>query len=881
MCFISSAKGQELLNDSTRIEGFAPEMIDADSLLPGLLDVVLPDSIPEEPPKKEYKSDIETTIKYKAKDSINFNIKTRNAYLYGEASIDYGDIDLEAEFITIDYITSEINAIGKVDSTGKKIGMPIFRDKQDEFATEEIRYNFKTGKAKINKLVTQQDEAFIHGRSVKKNQFDELYIDQAKYTTCNLAEPHFHIQASRLKMIPDDKIVSGPFNLRIEDIPTPLGFAFGMFPAPRKETSGVVIPSYGEERLRGLFLRDGGYFWKVNDYVNITALGEIYSRGGHGLNISTDYNRRYRYNGRFNFRYNQLSTGAEEDTININDFWVTWNHTPTPRGKSRFSASVNAGTSTYNQNVAFGDINRNLNSTFTSNVQYSTTFGSLFNMSISARHNQNVRTNEIDVLLPEVAFNMNRIYPFKGLGKTGKTWWEKINFNWQMNATNRITNSPIRQFGNFPIANFEPETEPVDFSFANASQLMQRAQNGVRHRVPVNTSMTVLKHWSLNPSFNYEEVWYLRSLDFQWLPDQQAVQVDTIPGFARASNWNIGASLNTRIYGTYFFPGKGKVEAIRHVLNPIFSFTYTPDFGDPRFGVWQEVQTGPDAAFQQQLLSSFQGFAFGGPQSGPSGNIGIGFTNTLEMKVRSYDDSTGEKSSKKVAIFENLSVNTSYNAIADSFQLQNININARTRLFNDKLDINILSSIDPYTWVLDNIDEQGRVSQRRISEFAINTGNGLGRLSLAQLALSTNLNPAARGDRVNEDSGLDENTRNFINANPDLYVDFSIPWSLMVRYNLRYQRAGFAEPNITQALNLSGDLSLSEKWKIGMTTGYDFTMQDFTQTSIDIFRDLHCWEMRFNWTPFGRFESYSLNINVKASVLQDLKLSRRRTWFDR
>lgn len=882
-----------VLNDVTAL---ADSVITSDSTSIKLDSIALPidslaaDSIVAPPPK----GDIETTIKYSAKDSINFSVDSKIVELYGDAKITYGQIVLEAENITIDYANNTLAAAGQTDSTGRRYGYPIFKNGAEVYETKSIVYNFKTGRARITDVVTQQGEGFLNGETVFKNKNNELFSINNSYTTCNLADPHFVIRARKTKAIPNDKIVSGPANLEINDVPTFLWLPFGMFPSDNSASSGVIIPSYGEESRRGFFLRGGGYFFDVSDYFKATLTGDIYSKGGHGLTLNTVYKKRYAFNGNLNFAYTQVRLSDQiEDESKQNDFRLTWSHSPVSKGNSRFSASINAATSTYNQNNFIG-VNGDPNSAridnttrnLSSNVAYSKTFGnSPFTLGISARHNQDIQTREVDLLLPSVTLNMGNVYPLASKSGASPDWMEKLNIRYTMAGTNQITNN---------IGRVDPDATQdsiAPFDFENLGNFLENSRRGIRHTVPLSTSFRMLKHFTASPSFNYDETWYFEKL--VWGLDSantnRAVVVDTLGGFNRISTYSVGTSFNTRLYGTYFFK-KGNIEAIRHVMNPTISLSYAPDFSDESFDYYQRLETEEG---EELLQSRYQGFVFGGPSAGERASIGLSLNNTLEMKVKAKEkdlEADSSATSKKVPLLNNFGISTSYNVVAEQFKLSNISMRANTSVFNNKLSINFNGVIDPYLYILDSIttDDNGNQSifDRRIDRLSLNSGEGLGQLTQATIALSTNLNPKARNKETDtneriQDSDLNQADKDFLINNPDSYVDFTLPWSLRINYSLNFRKVGFQESNTTQTLRFSGDVALTEKWKITFNSGYDFEAKDLTQTTLGISRDLHCWQMNLNWTPFGRFQSYSFSIHVKSSLLQDLKLDRNRSFFDR
>ena len=831
-------------------------------------------------------SEIETTILYTSRDSTIMDVPNQIVKLYGEAKITYGTIELTAAEIEINYLTKIVSAKSATDSTGKVIGKPIFKDGEEMYETDNMQYNFESRKAKIDGVVTQQGEAVMQGEKVFKNQYDELFIAHAKYTTCNLADPHFHIESSKLKVVPGKKVISGPFHIKVKDIPTPIGFGFGMFPVPKTKTSGIVVPTWGEEKRRGFFLKNGGYYFALSDYIDLTVLGDVYSKGSWGLNAATSYNKRYAYTGQFNAKYNNQTGLNEGDSAQINDFWINWSHSPQTKGTARFSASVNAGTSTYNQNNPTADLRNTLNQDFNSSVSFSKTFkGTPFSMNASSRLQQNINTGLLNVLLPEMSLNMSRLYPFKFGSTTAKNLIQKISLSWNMNSTNRATNNRIGAPG-FPVVGYNPANDTiVPMSELGLAGLWDRAQNGMRHQIPISTSMNILKFITFSPSFNYSELWYLKELNYQWIQEQAAVKVDTINKFSRAFQYSASGSFNTRIYGTLNFKGE-KIQAIRHVMIPSFSMSYSPDFSGEKYGYYQEVQI--DTLGNTRRLSKYQGFVYGTPSAGQNASASFSLSNNLEMKVKSKNDTTGK--AQKIVLLDNFSVNTSYNFLADSFNLSTIRIAARTKIFNKKLDISFNSTLDPYIYQLDSIyftsNGDRRVAQRKRNIYAWDVGEGFGQLTQATLAIGMSLNPKAR-DKQNQAeeelgplSAEEEVQLQFIRNNPELYVDFNIPWNLRFNYNVNYRKIGYVEAEIIQALTFNGSITFTEKWNMSFNSGFDFQKMEFTQTNFNISRDLHCWQLNFNWVPFGRYQSYFLTINAKSSLLQDLKINKQRSWFD-
>lgn len=846
------------------------------------------DSIP--PPK----GDIETTINYTARDSIRVSVDGKMIWLFGDAKITYGEIELEAEEITIDYGNNTMTAHGVRDSLGNRVGYPVFKNGPELYETKDIVYNFKTGRARITEVVTQQGENIIHGKTVFKNENDELLSLENRFTTCNLEHPHYAIVSTKTKAIPKDKIVSGPFYVEFNGIPLPAGFLFGMFPAQRESKSGIIVPSYGEERRRGFNFRGGGYFFDISEYIKLALTGDIYTKGGHALYANSSYMKRYKYNGNFNFSYskNRLGQNIEDHDVS-NDFRLTWSHSPQSKGSGRFAASVNAATATFNKNnnLMYGSANElaastlnNISTKLSSNVSYSKRFlGTPFSMGINLSHSQDLQTRLVDLPLPNVSLNMTNLYPFQRKGKTSIL--DNFSIGYSMTATNRITNNLGRLTPESPRDSIAP------FSFDNLPLFFKNARKGIRQSIPLSYSFKFLRFFTMSPSVSYEEKWYFEKLDWKYEQDARTgswiAKADTIHGFNRIANYSTSLGMNTRVYGMYFFK-RGRVKAIRHVINPFVSFGLTPDFShnDNYFQVLNRP-TGPNQLYEPKVeyLSRHQGFVYGGSTMGKAGSIGFGIGNNLEMKVKGEKDTV----ERKVMLLNNLSLASSYNLMADSFKLAPLNISANTNILDNTINVNLSASLDPYNYVR-TVDEAGRISERRVDAYAWK-GGSLGRITNATLALNTNLNPSARKkekstrDKVAQ-SDIPEEDKRHILENPQAYVDFDIPWSLNLGYNLSYRRpitrnaTAIQRPQVTQTLQISGDLSISDKWKITYNTGYHFESAQFTQTNLGISRDLHCWTMNLTWVPFGRFQSYNFTIAVKASVLQDLKLERRRPFLD-
>ncbi|MFC0657445.1 putative LPS assembly protein LptD [Mongoliitalea lutea] len=879
-----------------------PQTIDLSPL--DSLDKLVQDTIPSADSTKTVpKSDIQTVINYYGEDSIITDFVNNKLILHKDAWFEYGNIRLDADLIIVDWEKNEIFASGVVDSLGNIQGNPIFKEGGTSYEIrKEMRYNFKSQKAIIKDVVTEQQDGLLRGQTIKKDTDGSIYLDRGYYTTCNLAEPHWHISANKIKSIRGKQVVTGPFNLHFNGIPTPAGLPFGIIPdTPDEKASGIVFPSWGQERARGFFLRNFGYYFAFNDYIHTRVTADVYSLGGYGAKAATVYKKRYKYNGGFNIDYQAFqSPETELNPIDYNTIWVNWNHSPESRGNSRFSASVNAGTSNYN-NVVINPVSfaANTRAEFSSNISYSKTFqGTPFSMSANMRHSQNIQTDEVNIILPDIAVNMNRQNPFQNSRiEPIKT----LNIAWNFNLQNSINNRITPPFGVQSAALIQQEElelglnqnpNVIPFNRENLAQLLREADNGARHTIPISSNFRLLKHFTGTAAANYTELWYLERINYYFNPVENRVDRILENGFNRVGFFNSSFSLNTNIYG-FYTPKRGKkIERIRHHMQPTFSFNYTPDFSNPAFGFYQEVQV--DQEGNTQLFSRHQGFIFSGAPLGESRALAINIRNVLEAKIK--QDSDDDKiETKKIPLLQSLNFSTSYNFAADSFQLAPINFNTRTSFFDDKLSVNFSGNFDMYAEQRITNPQTGATTGRRINQLALSSGQGLGSLRNLTLNVNGNINPTG-GDRspgeLREDLTNDflqqggvmnefvENEITRIVNDPSMYIDWSIPWNLGFGYNIAYNRQPGRDANVTSALTFNGDVSLTEKWKVKFNGGYDFMTAQITQTMIGISRNLHCWRLDMSWIPFGRFTSYNIDIRVNAAMLQDLKVSRRRSFFD-
>lgn len=837
--------------------------------------------------KAKKKGAIETTIFYSARDSINSRVDRKIVKLYGDAKIKYGIIELEADEIIIDYDLSTITAHGGMDSLGKYAGYPIFKNGTEKYETKDIVYNFKTKNAKISEVVTKQGDGFLHGKAVFKNEKNELFSIENGYTTCDLKHPHYRIISTKAKAIPGDKMVSGPFYMEFNDIPTPIGFLFGIFPSQKKSSSGIIVPAYGEERKRGFFLRGAGYFFDISDYIKLELKTDFYSKGSNALYINSTYRKRYKYSGLLSFSYtNNYYAKQIESPTNNKDFRLTWSHSPQTRGTGRFSASVNAASATYNQNNILG-VNTNpsatrldnTTATLSSNISYSKTFaGTPFSFGTNLRLNENLTTKQVDIPFPDISFNVNNLYPFKKV--KGSMFLQNISTRLTTTATNQLTNNLGK------IGKDITKDSIAPFNLQNLGRFFRNSRKGIKSNLPLQTSVKVLRFFTLNPSINIDELMYFEKLNWGVDPTGEKIVIkDTIRGFNGVTNYSGGISLTTRIYGTKFFKKTARIQAIRHVINPAVSMTFQPDFGDPKYDYYQRFDMVSNEGKTRQTIykSRHEGFVYGSSRPpGKSRSMGFSINNNIEMKVKNKKDTVA----RKIPLFNTLSISSGYNFAATSFKLSTFNLTANTNVLNSKVNISFSGILDPYQYHLDSIGKKSNlIFQTKLDRYAWRNGYSIGKISSATFAFSTNLNPKGqKKDNTTRDkigkSNLSDGDKKFYLDNPDAYVDFSIPWNLRFSYNANYSKTGYLAAKVTQAIRFSGDISLTPKWKVDFNSGYDLKNNAITMTNLGIKRDLHCWQMSVNWIPFGRFQSYSFSLGIKSSMLRDLKIDRTRSFQD-
>jgi len=822
------------------------QQVDSLELKSGRKESVENDSIAADSTSNKSKSLLQTAIEYNADDSVTFSLSGQKVYLTKNAFVKYGATELRAYYIELDLEKKEAFAYGIKDSTDTFVDTPQFKDGSEEFTCKELKYNFDTGKGLVNEVITEQESGYVHSEITKRMDENTFFLKNGKYTTCDHPHPHFYVRMTKAKMIKDDKIVSGPLHMVLEDVPLPIGLPFGFFPFSSKYSSGVILPSYGEEQRRGFNLRGGGYYWAINDYVDLALTGDVFSNGSWGTYINSKYKKRYKFSGSLATEYHKNKYGDKglDDYSEVTDFAVRWTHTQDAKANPyrTFSASVNFSTSENDRNNS-QNINNIVNNQKQSSISYSKKWpGSPFSLNGSLRHSQNSRDTTISLTLPSLSLNMTQIYPFRAKGKSSNLkWYDKVGISYSSKMENRVN---------------------IKEKELMSSSLTKDWQNGYQHSIPLTTNFKLARDLTLSPTLNYQGVLYSKSIRKSWDEDLNdgagGVQIDTIQGFRYAHNYSTSASLSLspKIYGMYTFKPTSNIVAIRHVMTPSISVSYTPEIGVDRDKYYNTFKNG---AGDDVEYSIFEGSLYGTPSGAmESGSVNLSLDNNIEAKMRTANDTTGNEDFKKVKLLESLKFSTSYNMFADSLNWSNIRMTGRTKIFNSKMDLSFNSTIDPYA-LSDNdvkIDKFGP----RLTNASIDVGF---RLSSSDFK-----------------SGNDEGGREGDKTAPDMrYVQFDVPWSFSLDYGWTYSKPK-TESTVNQNIGVRGDFSLTPKWKVNFSTGYDFADKSITATQFTLTRDLHCWQMSFNAIPFGTYQSYNFRINVKSSVLQDLKYEKKKVWQD-
>ena len=851
------------------------------------------------------KSSLDAPVSYTAKDSITFDLLYNRANLFGNSHVGYQNLELTADVITIALDSSIVHAEGRKDSIGEVIGKPLFRQGSEEYEPDRISYNFKTRRAFITNVYTKQGEGFMTTDESKRDSSGLMYLNGGKYTTCDAQHPHFYLKMSRAKVRPGKSVVFGPAHLVVEDVPLPLALPYGFFPFSHSYQSGFIMPSYGDETERGFYLREGGYYFAINDYVDLKLVGDIYTKGSWGLSLSSNYKKRYKFSGSLYLSF-QKTVFEDKSQPSVSDFKITWTHRQDSKANpsSSFSASVNYASTSYEKNNLTSRYNPEsyTQSTRTSSVSYSKTFEDL-GLTLSGTFNlsQNLRDSMISVTLPTLNITLARLYPFKRKHAVGKErWYEKIAMSYTGTLQNSITTKDYKLF---------------------KSNLLKDWRNGMKHQIPISATVQLFKYINLTTSFNFTDRMYMQKVRQDWDKDKQTVVRDTTLGFYNVYDYNLSLSLNTKLYG-FYKPAKwagGKfIQAIRHVFTPSVSFSYAPDFGSDSYGYYGSYQrTDRDGVpvGTPVTYSYYAGSLYGTPSAGMRGNINMDISNNLEMKVASKSDSTGMK---KVSLIDELGASLSYNMAAKSRPWSDLSTRLRLKLSKSyTFSLNAVFATYAYEF-----DERGNVVVGDRTEWSYGRfGRFQGMSQNFSYTFNNETFKKIRNKLLGLDTAKDDNDDNdeedeedddftdpeMQNVDPDRekgktgakknekgtqldedgYLKFQMPWSFTVSYGVMMRENTSAKINpknmrypykFTHTLNFSGNVRISEGWNITFSSGYDFNYNRLSMTTASLSRDLHCFSMSCSMVLMP-YRSFNFNFQAEASALRDVLRWRKQSSY--
>ena len=845
--------------------------------------------------RTQKKSALDAPVVYTAKDSMTFFMGTKTAYLYGNADVKYQNINLTSENIHMNMDSSTVYATYGLDSIGNMYGKPVFKEGSDEYKTETMSYNFKTKKGFITNIYTEQEDGFLTSEQSKKDSEGVYYLRGGTYTTCDEEHPHFYIRMSRAKVRPGKNVFSGPAWLVVEDVPLPLAVPFAYFPITSTYSSGFIMPTYGDEFTRGFYLRDGGYYFAISDYMDLKVTGEIFTKGSWGVGAQTTYKKRYKYSGNFYFNYQVTKDGEKNmpDYSVQKNFKVQWSHRTDPKSSpnSSFSASVNFATQSYEKNNLSSLYNPTSysQSTRTSSVSYSHNFRKIgLSLSSSMNISQNMRDSTIALTFPSMSWSLSTFYPFKRKVAVGKErWYEKISLKYTGTLSNSITTKEDKLL---------------------KSSLVKDWKNGMKHNIPISASFNILKYINITPMLNYTERWYTNKVIQSWDEGGNKVVRDTIYGFNRVFDYNLSLTANTKLYGFYKPNPKvfgSKLNMVRHVITPSVSFSYAPDFGDSRYGYWKTyTKTDEEGNVTQVPYSPYTGSLYGTPSVGKTGAVSFSLSNNVEAKIVGKNDSL-----KKISIIDELGASISYNMAAERQPWSNLS--TRLRLKWGKATFNMSAVFMTYAY---EFDKNGNVVVGDRTEWSYGRW---GRFQGMSKNLSYTFNNQTlrkwkeglmklfgRGNEledetedINAEDDEDEEDLDDLETNidgtgkrgkkkknetpdgldADGYMRFQMPWSFTVSYGLTMYEDRSKDINVktmrypysfTQNLNFSGNLKLASNWNCNFASGWDFTTKKISMTTVNISRDMHCFNISCGLV-FGIYTSYHISLRANASTLTD------------
>jgi lipopolysaccharide assembly outer membrane protein LptD (OstA) len=842
---------------------------------------------------------LDDKIEHFANDSTHIDKKNGIMHLYGKARVIYETFELDAEYIRYDSKNNIIFARGVKNDKGKYYGRPIFKMGADGTGiADSISYNTKTGKGNVDGIFKEQEGGFFTGGRTKVQPDNEFHVSGTTYSTCNLPEPHYGLHITK-GIATENHIITGPVYFEFERIPMPLGLPFAFFPKPNKKSSGFILPTPGEDATKGFSLTNGGYYVILSDYWDAKVTGNIFTNGSYDLNLATNYLKRYKYGGNLNLAYSSTRNGLEgtPEFKPQKNFHIGWTHSQNANARpgTTFSASVNAGTSTYFSTTAANatyDINQIAQNTLSSSIAYGKVFGDgLFNLTAALSHSQETQAKTISLTLPQVSLNMSTLTPFYGKNSVGEQkWYQKLTVGYSLQASNTVNTKEDMLFD---------------------KDGLKRFKNGFQHNIPISLPFNLFQYLNFNTSINYNERWYFQTVNNRYLENptgSPTVVTDTVNGFKRAGEYTLSTGMSTKLYFRKKFANMGKIKGFSHVMTPNLSFSYKPDFSSSNFGYYKDqelytndlrpgksVRTGryvEDYQGKRLKYSIFEQGIYGGPSAGKQASIGFSLDNNVELKVASAKDTTGT-GEKKIPIIQGLTFSSSYNFVADSMKLAPISFGGRSQ-FTDKLGFNFSGSLSPYTVKnVGTVANAGTANQTILPSYREVDSYRLPRITSITFSTDFSFNPEALKSRNKNVEDVKNKTPaagrtqeetdrlQAISRDPNAFVDFNIPWNIALSYSFNYSNPlGRKETRtISNTLNFNGDFNLTPKWKIQFNSGYDFKAKNISYTSFAIYRDLHCWDLSASWIPFGAYQSYSIDIKVKASVLQDLKLSKRKGYY--
>lgn len=899
-------KADSIMADALRADSVVAEALRADSILAGAVkaDSVTADTAvarvappwarPKRPSRiRREKVDLDNQVTFLSKDSMVM-IGRNTMYMYGDGEVNYGDLKLNAAEIKLNTDSSEVYACGRVDSVGELQGTPIFQEGGSDYESKTMRYNFKSKRGYITNVITQQGEGYLTGGQTKKTEGEDYYVQNGRYTTCDDHEcPHFYMQLTKAKVRPKKNIVTGPAYMVLAGLPLPLAVPFGYFPFTDSYASGVIVPTFGDDYNRGFYLSDGGYYFAISDMMDLALTGEIYTKGSWGLSAQSTYRKRYRFNGQFSMNYLKTIYGekSDPDYATATNFQLIWSHSQDSKANPNMSlsAAVNFTTSGYTRNA----LNSYYSSSFTENTKSSTINmsyrfpNSKWSLSTSLNVSQRTKDSTLAVSFPNLNVTMSQTYPFKRKHAVGaERWYEKIRMSYSGQLQNSLTAKQDEFF---------------------KKSLVKDWRNGMRHSIPISATFPLFTYFNVTPSITLTDRMYTTKVRRSWDPNASAEVMDTTYSFYNVWDFNASVSLDTKVYGFFQpLPFLGdKVKMIRHVMTPSISFSGSPDFSSPWFGYYGSyTYTDTNGRQQMRKYSMFPNSLFGVPGQGKTGMVSFSLANNVEMKVKSDNDSIGEK---KISLIENFTVSQSYNFAADSLKWSNINTSLLLRL-TKQFNLSLAATWDVYTYAVSPNGNPVRVNKLRLTH-----GKGLGRLSSTGTSFSYTFNndtfrrkkksaddpEANRNNRNNNNNNYDDNDNwddsgfgqpNSLGNNsedddlqltPEGYVPWSVPWSLSVNYSINYGYGEFDydkleyKGKITQNLSMSGNIRPTKNWEFSASASYNFDTHKIAYMNLNIARDLHCFTMRASVIPVGPYKSYNFHISVKSALLSDLKYDKR------